>query len=99
MSTDITTIPLNLPNDETIYADNHTLFIERVPETQVPVYNENGEILEGYYKTEPGFTIYKLFIGEFLEAGNGVQRIISKLQEADPDDMLEFHISIRGGGS
>lgn len=95
----ITAIPMGLPapTDETIFADNHTLFIDRQPAATEPILDEKGVPVEGYFKQEPAFTVYKLFIGTFDEAGNGIQRILAKLQEAEPEDILEFHISSRGG--
>ena len=83
--------------DNSIYADNHTLFIEKIPASAYPVVDESGEVIEGVFKEGPEYTIYKLFIGDFLETGNGVQRILAELQKAQPNDTLEFHISSRGG--
>ena len=89
--------PLNTPDDETVFADNHSLFIDRRPMSMEPVHQEDGTQIDGIFEQVPAYTVYKLFIGEFMENGNGIQRILAKLQEAEPDDILEFHIASRGG--
>lgn len=83
--------------DTTIYADNHTLFIEEKQVRMEPVKDAEGNIVEGFYEQTGGFTLYKLFIGDFDENGNGIQRIINALQNAQPEDALEFHVSSHGG--
>lgn len=86
-----------LEEDNVIYADNHTLFIDEKPIMMEPARDEVGNIVEGYFEQTGGFTVYKLFIGDFLESGHGLQRIINALQGAKPEDILELHISSNGG--
>lgn len=85
------------PEENVIYADNHSLFIEERPMMMEPLRDEEGNAVEKYFEQTGGFTLYKLFIGDFHENGNGIQRIINKLQGAKPEDMLELHISSHGG--
>ncbi len=90
--------PQPVPFDEnTIYANNHSLFIEEQPIRMEPARDENGKIIEGLFEQAGGFSLYKLFIGDFEENGNGIQRIINALQNAHPEDVLELHISSHGG--
>ena len=84
-------------SENEIFADAHSLFIEDKPVTMEPLRDEEGNIMEGLFEQTGGYTIYKLFLGEFLESGNGMHRIISRLQNSNPGDILEFHISSRGG--
>lgn len=83
--------------DNTIFADNHTLFIEEQPMRMEPLRDEEGSIVEGFFEQTGGVTIYKLFIGDFDESGSGIQRIINALQNSQPEDILEIHISSHGG--
>ena len=86
--------PILEDQETVIYADNHTLFIEEVPPAMVAVESENNDKV---YKQSGGYTVYKLFIGDFDEQGNGIQRIMNKLQQAQGEDVLELHISSQGG--
>jgi ATP-dependent protease ClpP protease subunit len=91
----------NIGSDNAIYAQYHSLFWEEHQSKMEPLFtaDENGNELQvpGVYEEQPGFTLYKLFIGDFAETGNGLQKIINKLQQAGPDDILELHISSHGG--
>ena len=91
-------IPIpGLGADNEIFAQHHSLFIEDKPRSMESLRDEDGKIIEGFYEESGGFKVYKLFLGDFSETGNGMQRIINKLQQADPDDVLEFHIASNGG--
>ena len=85
------TVP-TMPEDNSIFADNHSLFWTINEPEFTPVTDA-----EGFYEEQPGYTVYKLFIGDFNETSNGLQRIINKLQQVEPNDVLEFHISSHGG--
>ena len=87
----------HLESQNEIFADNHSLFVEVLPITMEPVRDRDGQIVEGLFEQQGGYTVYKLFLGEFSETGNGVQRIIARLQTAEKGDILELHISSRGG--
>jgi ATP-dependent protease ClpP protease subunit len=89
-------IPVMAGENE-VYGQQHSLFVEERPRTMEPLRDEEDKIVEGYYEEHGGYKIYKLFLGDFSETGNGIQRIINKLQGAGPDDVLEFHIASRGG--
>ena len=84
------------PAEDAIYADNHSLFWEVIPGSLDPLEDENGPIPKVFTKTE-SYTLYKLFVGDFDEHSNGMQKITHKLQKAKPQDILEFHISSNGG--
>ena len=86
-----------LPGENEVYAQNHSLFIDEKPVVMNPLRDEDGKIVDGFYEQDGGFTVYKLFLGNFEESGNGIQRIINKLQSAKDGDILEFHISSNGG--
>ena len=90
-------IPMQKDEDEVIYADNHSLFIEEKPVIMEPLKGEDGQIVSNIFEQTGGYTLYKLFIGNFSEQGNGLQRIINKLQGAKPEDVLELHIASNGG--
>ena len=62
-----------------------------------PLRDEDHNIVDGFFEQNGGFKIYKLFLGEFSESGNGMQRIINRLQGAGPEDILEFHVASNGG--
>lgn len=90
--------PLQIPESDTeIYGTNHSLFIEERPIRMEPLHDEQEKIIPDVFEQTGGFKIYKLFIGDFDESGNGLQRIINKLQQSQPEDVLEFHIASNGG--
>ncbi len=84
-------------DDKTIFAENHSLFIEEKPSMMVPVKDENGNQIETLFEQTPSYTVNKLFLGAFDENGNGMHRIANRLQESSPNSTLEMHISSRGG--
>jgi ATP-dependent protease ClpP protease subunit len=91
-------IPIQFPmGDGEVYGQNHSLFIVDKPRVMNPLRDEEGNIVEGYFEEDGGYKIYKLFLGNFNESGNGMQRIINKLQNSEPDDILELHIASDGG--
>ncbi len=86
-----------MPGENEVFAQNHSLFIDEKPVVMEPLRDEDQNIVEGFFEQTGGYKVYKLFLGEFSESGNGIQRIINKLQEANPEDILEFHVSSNGG--
>ena len=82
-----------MPEDNSIHGDQHSLFWENKPHEMIPL----GKDAPGFFEEQKPYTIYKLFLGDFSEGGNGMQRIINKLQQTKPEDVLEFHISSHGG--
>ena len=84
----------DIPSEDSILSHNHTLFWYDKPvefKTVEEITDSN------IFEQIPGFTVYKLFIGDFGGDVIGMQRIINKLQEAGPEDMLEIHIASDGG--
>ena len=73
---DMIQMPIPATEENSIFADNHTLFIDERPIRMEPVQDEDGSTIEGIFEQTGGFTLYKLFIGDFDENGNGIQRII-----------------------
>ena len=92
-------IPIPGMSNNEIYAEKHSLFVEDHPSEMIPVQVDikDGEQPPRIYEEQPPYKIFKLFIDEFHENGNGIHRIINRLQQADPEDILELHISSRGG--
>lgn len=86
------------PQDNTIESDSHTLISVDIPAEMVPVKDEAGNVIQGYYQENPAMTLHKLFLADFNdETKHGIHKIINKLQESNPNDMLEMHISGNGG--
>ena len=85
--------PSLFPEDNSIHGEHHSLFWENKPHEMLPL----GDEAPGFFEEQKPYTIFKLFLGDFGENGNGMQRIINKLQSAKPEDVLEFHISSHGG--
>jgi len=92
MNLTMPTLPV-MPEDNAIHGEQHSLFWENRPHEMMPL----GDEAPGFFEEQKPFTLFKLFLGDFSEGGNGMQRIINKLQTAKPDDVLEFHISSHGG--
>lgn len=85
------------PQDNCIESDSHTLISKLYPAEMIPVESDNGPI-PGIYEQVAEYHIHKLFLNEFDdESKHGLHKIINRLQEAEPDDALEIHISGHGG--
>lgn len=85
------------PQDNVIESDSHTLISNFFPAEMIPVEGDAGPI-PGIFEKIPEFHIHKLFLNEFNdESKHGLHKIINKLQESDPVDSLELHISGHGG--
>jgi len=86
--------------DNIIMSDSHTLIKKVINDEFLPasVLSDDGKPIDGFYEQVPGYTIYKLFIGDFDDDSvHGLNRIIHELQESGPNDVLECHISGYGG--
>jgi len=84
--------------NEVIESDLHTLFIKEMPDEMIPLYDENGNVLEGLWQKLSSFTSYSLFLGEFLdETNHGFNKILNELQNRKEGDELKLHISSNGG--
>lgn len=77
--------------------DYHSLFIEEVPEEQIPLDDEDGNIIPGIYASEPSYDVYKFYVGDFSEEGTGLHPILDRIKKANQTDYLEFHIDSNGG--
>jgi len=99
---EVVATPISMPNimgsDNIIESDTHTLISVEQPAEMLPLMGEDGSILQGIYQEQPQFTLYKLYLSDFEdESRHGLHKIISKLQEANPEDVLELHIAGHGG--
>lgn len=85
------------PQDNVIESDSHTLISNFFPAEMIPVEGESGPIPD-IYEQVPEYSVHKLFLNEFDdESKHGLHKIINRLQEANPNDTLELHISGHGG--
>lgn len=85
-----------MPADNVVESDHHVLISEVQPAEMNPLV-EDGMQIPGIFEEVPANTLHKLFIGDFMENGKGLVKIINKLQMAPREDQLEFHISSYGG--
>ena len=83
-------------SDNTIETSCHSLFIEDIPDKFEHIPMEKDEPQNIYERIEGGKK-YKLFIGNFESTPRENFRIFNKLQEAEPNSLLEIFISSDGG--
>ena len=93
-------IPFPLPNmpgmDDSLESDFHVLLSKEYPAEMVP-FLDGDQVIAGLFEEIPASTIHKLFVGDFMEHGKGLVKLINKLQEVYRSDILEMHISSYGG--
>ncbi len=82
-----------------IETEHNTLFIEEIPTIYEPVSvsSPDGDEIPGMYQAIEGYTLYKLFLGDFMEQNTGNHKIIHTLQKGNFNDLVELHISSQGG--
>lgn len=73
-------------------SEQHTLFIETIPEQKNAVEKEKN-----LYEVTPKHKRYRVYIGRFRELRKGLHRVFNELKEAKENDHLEFIISSGGG--
>jgi ATP-dependent protease ClpP protease subunit len=86
------------PDNNIIETSNHTLIIEDIKDRFEPmnIDFEEDEPLDVYERIS-GFTLYKLYMGNF-ESNNAENfRLFDKLRAADQGSSLEVHVSSDGG--
>lgn len=97
MKEPIEIVPPN-PDINILESDFHTLISTDIPVELVPLSDPDGNILENLFEQRSAYVKHKLFLDSFEDmSGHGLHKITNKLQEADPDDLLEIHISSYGG--
>ena len=99
--TNLEMIPIPMPgmpgtDDNVMEADFHVLISKDYPAEMNPLM-DNGVQIPGLFEETPSMTLHKLFIGDFMEQGKGLVKLLNKLQEAPQTDQLEQHISSVGG--
>ena len=86
-------------DDNIIQTPYHTLIKEeenpRLEQLDVEI--KGDEPAPKIYEEQPGFTKYSLYLGEFQAEGSMNHKIYNTLLKANPDDLLEIHISSSGG--
>jgi len=68
----------------------HSLYKIKVPSKRI--YKKNG-----LFKEKPEYTIYRIFIDDFMEFETGLHAMWNALNEAGPKDRLELRINSHGG--
>ena len=68
----------------------HTLYKIKVPSKRVTK-------KKGYFKEKPAYTIYRVYIDDFMEFEKGLHALWNELDEAGPTDILELRINSHGG--
>ncbi len=91
--------PVPQEDEKVIKTDNNTLFVEEKPPIFEPLIDhESNQPIPGIFEEHQGYTLYKLFLGDFMEESTGNHSIINKLQQGNPmTDVVELHISSYGG--
>ena len=93
-------IEIEIPENNVIKSDNHTLITEYIDEIREPVYDENDTMIEGLFEIIPGYNKHKLFIGDFVDnTFHGWNQIKNRLMSCPNNDFLECHISSYGGST
>ena len=86
-------------NDSNIIkSDFHTLIIEDLPEEFIPLFDEDGNMLENIFERLAPAKKYKLFISDFQDDSiHGWNKIKNVLMSGSLSDFIELHISSYGG--
>jgi len=83
-----------------IKSDFHTLITEPIDEQRFPLFDEDGNVIEGVFEITPMYNKHKLFIGDFMDdTYHGWNQIKDRLMSCSGDDFLECHISSYGGST
>jgi len=68
----------------------HTMFKIKVPAKRI-------QKKKGYFKEKPAYTLYRIFIDDFMEYEKGLHEIWNELYKAGKTDRLELIINSHGG--
>ena len=82
--------------DTEFHSQFHSVFIEEVPASKMPIEDEEGIVPDVYYDVAP-YTVHRFYVGDFAEDGTGLHSILNKFEMSSPNDILEFHIDSNGG--
>ena len=88
--TNLEMIPIPMPgmpgaDDNIMEADFHVMISKDYPAEMNPLM-DNGVQIPGLFEETPPMTLHKLFIGDFMEQGKGLVKLLNKLQEAPAKD-------------
>ncbi len=86
----------NTINDVNISNEDNTISFEEMKEEEgVKIIHSGNHTL--YVIKKDGFTLYKMYVGDFMDSSKNLHPILEELSNSESSDLLEFIIHSSGG--